>query len=147
MTLLIPVEIMSGPVYISTPEYWATSGQNFRPMMYKNYQKGNGLLYRKRAYMTPVKTDVTYVTPMAAETDRAVSELKEAVRNEEPHMPLKGTSKSKTSTHTLTSKAKRHELEKKEKQIENFSRNLKKVAKKTKRERKPKKLPLGKPLK
>ena len=85
--------------------------------------------------MTPVKTDVTYVTPVAAETDRAVSELKEAVRNEEPHMPLKGTSKSKISTHTFTSKAKRRELEKKEKQIENFSRNLKKVEKKTKRER------------
>ena len=64
--------------------------------------------------------------PVEAETDRAVSELKEAVRNEEPHMPLKGKSKLKTSTRKLTSKEKRRELEKKEKQIESVSRKLKK---------------------
>lgn len=47
-----------------------------------------------RAYMIPVKriaapqTEIRQVTPVAAERERAQSDFKETIRNDEPHMPL-----------------------------------------------------------
>ena len=35
------------------------------------------------------KAEIKQITPVAAEQERALSDLKEAMRNEEPHMPLK----------------------------------------------------------
>ena len=35
------------------------------------------------------KAEINQKTPVAAEQGRALSDLKEAMRNEEPHMPLK----------------------------------------------------------
>ena len=34
------------------------------------------------------KAEIKQITPVAAEQERALSDLKEAMRNEEPHMPL-----------------------------------------------------------
>lgn len=64
-------------------------------MIRRKTQRGGGLLNRRRAYMIPVrppsipKPAIQQVSPVEAEQDRAVSELKETMRNDEPHMPLK----------------------------------------------------------
>lgn len=38
---------------------------------------------------THLRAGIQQVTPVAAETQRALSEFKEVERNHEPHMPLK----------------------------------------------------------
>lgn len=91
---------MAGPTYISNPALWAQfhhtdEGENFIPMIRRKSQRGGGILNRRRAYMIPVrapslpKPDIQQVSPVAAEQERAMSELKESMRNDEPHMPLK----------------------------------------------------------
>lgn len=42
---------------------------------------------------TNFRAGIQQVTPVAAETQRALSEFKEVERNNEPHMPLKNTIK------------------------------------------------------
>ena len=42
---------------------------------------------------THLRAGIQQVTPVAAETQRALSEFKEVERNNEPHMPLKNTIK------------------------------------------------------
>ena len=54
--------------------------------------------------MIPIRSEVKQVTPVAAEAERAVSELKENMRNEEPHMPLKKSIKKKFSKEKLICK-------------------------------------------
>lgn len=90
---------MSGPTYVSHPALWEQfrhthRGENFIPTIQRKRQKGGGILNRRRAYMIPVKriaapqTEIRQVTPVAAERERAQSDLKETIRNDEPHMPL-----------------------------------------------------------
>ena len=94
---------MSGPTYISDPSLWeqfyhTDSGKNFVPMIRRKPQKGQGGIYRRKSYMIPVKSAeysnsqnvIQQVTPVVAEQQRAISELKETMRNVEPHMPLRG---------------------------------------------------------
>lgn len=92
---------MSGPTYISNPAlsqnfHHTDDGKSFIPMIRRKTQKGGEILNRRRAFMIPVRPPsipkpviVTGVTPAAAEQGRALSELKETIRNDEPHMPLK----------------------------------------------------------
>lgn len=90
---------MSGPTYVSHPALWEQfrhthRGENLIPTIQRKRQKGGGILNRRRAYMIPVKriaapqTEIRQVTPVAAERERAQSDLKETIRNDEPHMPL-----------------------------------------------------------
>lgn len=78
---------MSGPTYISHPSLWeqfrhTQRGENFVPSIQRKRQRGSGILNRHRAYMIPVKhlatpeTKLQQVTPVAAERERAQSNLK-----------------------------------------------------------------------
>ena len=97
---------MSGPTYISNPALWeqfrhTVDGENFIPAIRRNSQRGGGILNRRKAYMIPLKAcvaqpNVQLVTPVAAERERALSDLKETIRNDEPHVPLKKAKKRKT---------------------------------------------------
>ena len=90
---------MYGPTYISNPALWeqfryTREGENFIPSVGRKNQSGGGILNQRKAYMIPVKpqhskAEIKQITPVAAEQERALSDLKEAIRNEEPHMPLK----------------------------------------------------------
>lgn len=97
---------MSWPTYISNPTLWGQfqhtdDGENFIPMIRRKVQRGGGILNRRRAYIIPVrltsipKPDIQQVSQVAAEKERVVSELKESMRNDEPHMPLKKSIKSR----------------------------------------------------
>ena len=106
---------MSGPTYVSHPSLFRhkASGENFIPSIRRKKQKGGGILNRRKAYMIPVQTttiprsEIPQVTPVAADRDRALSDLKETVRNDEPHMPLRKTIKKniQKKTHSRTSTA------------------------------------------
>lgn len=73
--------------------------------------------------MIPVKriaapqTEIRQVTPVAAERERAQSDLKETIRNDEPHMPLqksiKKIPKKKSVSRSSTVKEKRPAQKKK----------------------------------
>lgn len=96
---------MSGPTYISNPALWeqfrhTVDGENFNPTIRRNSQRGGGILNRRKAYMIPLKArvaqpNVQLVTPVAAERERALSDLKETIRNDEPHVPLKKAKKKR----------------------------------------------------
>lgn len=119
---------MSGPTYVSHPALWEQfrhthRGENFIPTIQRKRQKGGGILNRRRAYMIPVKriaapqTEIRQVTPVAAERERAQSDLKETIRNDEPHMPLqksiKKIPKKKSLSRSSTVKEKRPAQKKK----------------------------------
>lgn len=119
---------MSGPTYVSHPALWEQfrhthRGENFIPTIQRKRQKGGGILNRRRAYMIPVKriaasqTEIRQVTPVAAERERAQSDLKETIRNDEPHMPLqksiKKIPKKKSVSRSSTVKEKRPAQKKK----------------------------------
>lgn len=119
---------MSGPTYLSHPALWEQfrhthRGENFIPTIQRKRQKGGGILNRRRAYMIPVKriaapqTEIRQVTPVAAERERAQSDLKETIRNDEPHMPLqksiKKIPKKKSVSRSSTVKEKRPAQKKK----------------------------------
>lgn len=121
---------MSGPTYISHPSLWeqfrhTQRGENFVPSIQRKRQRGGGILNRRRAYMIPVKhlvtpeTKLQQVTPVAAERERAQSNLKETMRNDEPHMPIQKPIKKKFQQKRLsrssTSKGKRRVQEQREK--------------------------------
>ena len=103
---------MSGPTYISNPSLWeqfrhTKSGENFIPSLGRTHQRGGGILNRRKAYMIPVRpthlrSGIQQVTPVAAETQRALSEFKEVERNNEPHMPLKNTIKRGNKSRKLS---------------------------------------------
>ena len=149
---------MAGPVYISTPAYWEQADKSFLPLMYKKNQRGGGSSYKKKAYMLPVQPQVQQVTPVAAETDRAVSELKETMRNEEPHMPLKKgikrKAKRKSTSRKSTVRGSRRFSKKKKgarKKLKTLRKQLKKSSKvkRTKKQKKTKRkgtFPKGRPI-
>jgi hypothetical protein len=61
--------------------------------------------------MIPVTKSVPLpqVTPVAADRERALSDLKETIRNDEPHMPLqpiKGKKRKQSTSRSKTSKGK-----------------------------------------
>lgn len=98
---------MSRPTYISNPALWEQfrhtgEGKNFIPVIRRNTQKGGGILNRRKAYMIPLKShtpqqSIQLVTPVAADRERALSDLKETIHNDEPHMPVqKSIKKRKT---------------------------------------------------
>lgn len=137
---------MAGPTYISNPALWAQfhhtdEGENFIPMIRRNSQRGCGILNRRRAYMIPVrapslpKPDIQQVSPVAAEQERAMSELKESMRNDEPHMPLKKSIKrrKKRATTRRSSNTKgKGRFKKKKRQGRQRINSLKKKIKKKK---------------
>lgn len=96
---------MSGPTYISNPALWGQfrhtgEGENFIPVIRRNTQKGGGILNRRKACMIPLKShtpqqSIQLVTPVAADRERALSDLKETIRNDEPHMPVQKSIKKK----------------------------------------------------
>lgn len=108
-------------------------------MIRRKTQRAGGLLNRRRAYMIPVrppsvsKADIQQVSPVAAEQERDVSKLKETMRNEEPHMPLKKSikrRKKRASTRRSTNIKGKGRLKRKKKQgrqrINSLKKNLKK---------------------
>lgn len=89
------------------------------------------------------KADIQQVSPVAAEQERAVSELKETMRNEEPHMPLKKSikrRKKRASTRRSTNIKREGRLKRKKKQgrqrINSLKKNLKKKKKNEKQREK-----------
>jgi hypothetical protein len=102
---------MAGPIYISNPALWeqlrhTEDGKDFIPSIRRHTQRGGGILNRRKAYMIPVtnKAPIQQVTPVAAEQQRALSDLKETIRNDEPHMPLKPIKRKKTAKSVSRSK-------------------------------------------
>lgn len=94
---------MAGPTYTSNlarrDQFQHTNeGGKFIPMICSKTQRSGGILNRKRAYKILVrppsstKPDIQ-VKSVAAEKERAISEFKEIMRNDEPHMPLKKSKK------------------------------------------------------
>lgn len=94
---------MAGPTYTSNlarrDQFQHTNeGEKFIPMTCSKTQRSGGILNRKRAYKILVrppsstKPDIQ-VKSVAAEKERAISEFKEIMRNDEPHMPLKKSKK------------------------------------------------------
>lgn len=135
---------MSGPTYISSPALWeqfqhTDGGENFIPMIRRKAQRGGGLLNKRKTYMIPVrppsmpKPDIQQVSPVVAEQERAVSELNETMRNDEPHMPLKKgikRRKKRAPTRRSSSTKGKRRLTRKKKQgrrrINSLRKNLKK---------------------
>lgn len=126
---------MAGPNYISNPALWeqfrhTEDGKDFIPAIRRHVQRGGGILNRRRAYMIPVKKSapIPQVTPVEADRERALSDLKETIRNEEPHMPLKKPIKRKKNRKTTSrSKTSRGKGRKKK----NARRPVKRLKKKT----------------
>jgi hypothetical protein len=148
---------MAGPIYVSNPTLWGqflhtNNGENFIPLVRYKSQKGGGILNKRRAYMIPIKSsspspagEVQQVSPVTAEQERAVSELKETMRNDKPHMPLesgiKRKKKQKSVRHSTASKRKGRFKEKKkqgQKRIKSLKRKQKKIKKKTAKKKKTK---------
>lgn len=135
---------MSGPTYISSPALWeqfqhTDGGENFIPMIRRKAQRGGGPLNKRRTYMIPVrppsmpKPDIQQVSPVVAEQERAVSELNETMRNDEPHMPLKKSikrRKKRAPTRRSSNIKGKRRLTRKKKQgrrrINSLRKNLKK---------------------
>ncbi|KAK3107736.1 hypothetical protein FSP39_021161 [Pinctada imbricata] len=107
---------MAGPTYISNPSLWeqfkhVDSGENFIPMIPRKSQRGGGIFFKKKAYMVPVKPsmpkppNIQQVTPVAADEERAASDLKEVMRNDEPHMPLKNRIKRRRKASSIRNRS------------------------------------------
>lgn len=96
---------MAGPTYPSNlarrGQFQHTDeGEKFIPMICSKTQRSGGILNRKRAYKILVRPPSStkpniQVKSVAAEKERAISEFKEIMRNDEPHMPLKKSIKRK----------------------------------------------------
>ncbi|KAJ8320135.1 hypothetical protein KUTeg_001722 [Tegillarca granosa] len=98
---------MAGSIYVSDPVIWRKFYKNmlngkFRPEQYRpNQTGGSGVagMYADSLYKIPVNPNTDeeekekiivgkQITPMAAEVERAKSELKEAIRKDRPHVPI-----------------------------------------------------------
>ena len=97
---------MVGSTYVSDPRVWKSFYKNmidgkFNPGYYRGRQTGGGIanMYSKKPYMVPVNRHVTTepeqkvvigkeVTPSAAAEDRARSEMKDAIQDDLPHVPV-----------------------------------------------------------
>lgn len=132
---------MAGPTYTSNlarrDQFQHTNeGEKFIPMICSKTQRSGGILNRKRAYKILVrppsstKPDIQ-VKSVAAEKERAISEFKEIMRNDEPHMPLK-KSKKRVSTRRLSNTKGKGRIKKKGRQRIPYN-SLKKKTLKTKR--------------
>lgn len=126
-----------GSTYVSDPRVWKTFYQNmldgqFRPGKYRGRQTGGGIgnMYSRKPYMIPVNPHLSskesneqvvgkHVTPMAAVEERAKVEMKEAIKENVPHVPEK-TIKAQMRRHTVkfkpTLKKKAHQKQLKRKQ-------------------------------
>ena len=124
---------MLGSMYVSDPTVWRSFYENmiegkFNPGQYRGRQRGGGgiaEMYAKKPYMIPVNPNATQepeekvtvgkqVSPVTAVEERAKSDLKDAIQDNKPHIPIsiKGTNTIKTvsvklSTAKVTSTRKR----------------------------------------
>lgn len=117
-----------GSRYVSDPGVWKSFYKNmmngkFHPTQYRGRQSGGGIagMYAKKPYMIPVNPHVSHeqdsntvvgkhVTPVAAVEERAKSEMKEAIKEKSPHVPIKGRKRrrsvsSKGARRGVTSKS------------------------------------------
>ena len=96
-----------GSTYVSDPRMWKSFYKNmmdgaFHPGHHRGRQTGGGVagMYSKKPYMIPVNPHVTkepeekivvgrQVTPMTAVEDRAKSEMKKVLEDDQPHVPVK----------------------------------------------------------
>lgn len=137
---------MSGPTYISNPSLWEQfrhtgEGENFIPVIRRNTQKGGGILNRRKAYMIPLKShtpqqSIQLVTPVAADRERALSDLKETIRNDEPHMPVQKSikkRKTKKSNSRVTASRGRGRAQRKKNKARAQSKGIKKPSRLTKK--------------
>ena len=130
---------MLGSMYVSDPTVWRSFYENmiegkFNPGQYRGRQRGGGGIagmYAKKPYMSPVNPHATQepeekvivgkqVSNMTAIEERAKSDLKDAIQDNKPHVPIsiKGTNidksasvKLSTAKVTSTRKRKRHQQE------------------------------------
>lgn len=102
-------------MYVSNPEVWR---KFFRDLAegkinhghYRGRQYGGaGIagMYAKKSYMIPVPPNAKepekivvgqQVTPIAAGVERAKSKLKDAIREDRPHVPIKRKKQQKTNS-------------------------------------------------
>lgn len=133
---------MSGPTYISNPSLWEQfrhtgEGENFIPVIRRNTQKGGGILNRRKAYMIPLKShtpqqSIQLVTPVAADRERALSDLKETIRNDEPHMPVQKSITKKSNSRVTASRG-RGRAQRKKNKARAQSKGIKKPSRLTKK--------------
>lgn len=120
---------MAGPTYTSNlarrGQFQHTDeGEKFIPIICSKTQRSGGILNRKRAYKILVRPPSStkpniQVKSVAAEKERAISEFKEIMRNDEPHMPLKKSIKrKKNGFYQTTVKHQRQRTHKKERTTE-----------------------------
>ena len=110
---------MVGSMYVSDPEVWKNFFRDLRDgkidhRRYRGRQTGGaGIagMYAKKSYLIPVPSYERekivvgqQVTPVAAALERAKSELKDAIRDDRPHVPIKEKKPRKTTSSTGTSK-------------------------------------------
>ena len=131
--------MMLGSMYVSDPTVWRSFYENmiegkFNPGQYRGQQTGGGGIagmYAKKPYMIPVNPHITsepeekvvvgkQVSPVTAMEERAKSDLKDAIEDNKPHVPIsiKGTNidkstsvKLSTAKVTSTRKRKRQQQE------------------------------------
>lgn len=128
--------MMLGSMYVSDPTVWRSFYKNmiegkFNPGQYRGRQTGGGSgiagMYAKKPYMIPVNPHVTpepeekvvvgkQVSPVTAVEERAKSDLKDAIEDNKPHIPItiKGTKVAKSASVKLST-AKRTSTQKKRK--------------------------------
>lgn len=135
---------MAGPTYTSNlarrGQFQHTDeGEKFIPIICSKTQRSGGILNRKRAYKILVRPPSStkpniQVKSVAAEKERAISEFKEIMRNDEPHMPLKKSIKREkmVSTRRLSNTKGKGRIKKKGRQRIPYN-SLKKKTLKTKR--------------
>ena len=108
---------MLGSMYVSDPTVWRSFYENmiegkFNPGQYRGRQRGGGGIagmYSKKPYMIPVNPHATQepeekvivgkqVSPVTAVEERAKSDIKDAIQDNKPHIPIsiKGTNTIKT---------------------------------------------------
>lgn len=115
---------MLGSMYVSDPAVWRSFYENmmegkFNPGRYRGRQIGGGGIagmYAKKPYMIPVNPHVTkepvekvvvgkQVSNVTAVEERAKSDLKDAIDDKKPHVPIsiKGTKVDNLTSVKLTS--------------------------------------------
>ena len=114
---------MLGSMYVSDPTMWRSFYENmiegkFNPGQYRGRQRGGvGIagMYAKKPYMIPVNPHATQepeekvivgkqVSNMTAIEERAKSDLKDAIQDNKPHIPIsiKGTDTIKSASVKLS---------------------------------------------
>jgi len=110
---------MLGSRYVSDPEIWRKFYKNmlngkFDPVQYGGRQTGGGIagVHSHKSYMIPVsphtvmeEKPVVQVTPVAAGIERAKSELRDAIKKDQPHVPIKGKKRKRSVSSNRTTKS------------------------------------------